>query len=146
HVRPPPGEFDEAPGEKTESPLFDLENAISRLRLIAFTDPAPSSFDLPAPGRRTIGRGQQADLIVNSGSISRVHAALHVEVGLDGQPAFEIEDLGSANGTNVQGRGIAKGERCKISAGEVFEVGAIMMMVQGGARMAAARPRRLWTH
>ena len=44
--------------------------------------------------RYIIGRGKHCDKVINSGKISREHAAITQEDG-----AFFIEDLGSSNGT-----------------------------------------------
>jgi pSer/pThr/pTyr-binding forkhead associated (FHA) protein len=53
--------------------------------------------------RIVIGRGRKADLALAEVTISRAHAAL----GFDGQ-GFFVEDLGSTNGTMVNGSRIAK--------------------------------------
>jgi len=50
-----------------------------------------------------IGRGRKADLALAEATISRAHAA----IGFDGD-TFYIEDLGSTNGTLVNGARIAK--------------------------------------
>jgi pSer/pThr/pTyr-binding forkhead associated (FHA) protein len=47
-----------------------------------------------AKDRFLIGRGKHCDLVINSGKVSREHAAV-VREGAD----FFIEDLGSSNGT-----------------------------------------------
>ena len=46
-----------------------------------------------------IGRGRSADLVIAEATISRSHAA----VGYDGE-GFFVQDLGSTNGTRVNGR------------------------------------------
>ena len=51
-------------------------------------------LDRVAKDRFLIGRGKHCDLIINSGKVSREHAAITRE----GQAWF-IEDLGSSNGT-----------------------------------------------
>ncbi|HPG26954.1 MAG: FHA domain-containing protein [Spirochaetaceae bacterium] len=48
--------------------------------------------------RIVIGRGRKADLVLAEATISRAHAAL----GFDGE-GFFVEDLGSTNGTLVNG-------------------------------------------
>ena len=50
----------------------------------------------------TIGRAAEADLQLNSTSISRAHAQLSVEAG-----RFHVRDLNSTNGTKVNGQPIA---------------------------------------
>jgi pSer/pThr/pTyr-binding forkhead associated (FHA) protein len=53
--------------------------------------------------RLVIGRGRKADLALAEATISRAHAV----IGFDGQ-AFYVEDLGSTNGTLVNGARVTK--------------------------------------
>ena len=53
--------------------------------------------------RVVIGRGRKADLALAEATISRAHAA----IGFDGQ-LFYVEDLGSTNGTLVNGSRVTK--------------------------------------
>ncbi|MEE8164950.1 MAG: FHA domain-containing protein [Myxococcota bacterium] len=53
--------------------------------------------------RIVIGRGREADLALAEATISRAHAA----VGFD-ENGFYVEDLGSTNGTVVNGARISK--------------------------------------
>jgi hypothetical protein len=54
-------------------------------------------------GRFLIGRGKHCDLIINSGKVSREHAAIVREDG-----NYFIEDLGSSNGTWFEKRRIGR--------------------------------------
>ena len=51
---------------------------------------------LPAQGAVTLGRGEECEVRIDSRSVSRRHAILHVG------PPLRIQDLGSANGTFVR--------------------------------------------
>lgn len=53
--------------------------------------------------RIVIGRGRKADLALAEATISRAHAA----IGFDGRRFF-VEDLGSTNGTLVNGARISR--------------------------------------
>src|SRR5688572_11541542 len=65
----------------------------------------------------TIGRVKPADAVINVESISRTHARI-----LPVDSAYSIEDLGSSNGTFVNGERI-KSPR-KLSNGDVINLGA----------------------
>jgi hypothetical protein len=70
------------------------------LRLIP-TTPAPNVpvIDLEFGQSKTVGRGRQADAVVDDPSLSRLHA--RVAVDPDGQ--ISVDDLGSTNGIFVNG-------------------------------------------
>jgi pSer/pThr/pTyr-binding forkhead associated (FHA) protein len=53
--------------------------------------------------RFLIGRGKHCDLVINSGKVSREHAAIVRENG-----DYFIEDLGSSNGTWFEKRRIGR--------------------------------------
>jgi two-component system, NtrC family, response regulator AtoC len=78
---------------------------------------------LPETGDLVLGRSEQADVRIEDPSVSRRHAVLHLG------PPLSIEDLGSANGTRVGERELAKGERYPIQAGEAIELGSVIVLV-----------------
>jgi two-component system response regulator AtoC len=95
---------------------------------------------LPARGALVIGRGRGADVPIDEPRASRRHARLRVGPGAD----FEVEDLGSANGTRVRGRRLEPGRAVAIAPGEGFAIGALVLMVQGDAHdraVSAIAPR-----
>ena len=65
------------------------------------TTPAPNApvIDLEFGQSKTVGRGRQADVVVDDPSLSRLHA--RVAVDQDGQ--ISVDDLGSTNGIFVNG-------------------------------------------
>ncbi len=79
---------------------------------------------LPGLGVLTVGRAQTCDVSIDSGSVSRHHANL--VLGGD----VEIEDIGSSNGTYVDGARIAAHHRVRLGVGMPFLVGAVTLMVQ----------------
>lgn len=74
---------------------------MSRLRLL----PVAAAHNLPVIDlgkgeSKTLGRGRQADVLIDDASLSRLHARL----SLDQTGQLAIEDLGSTNGIFVNGR------------------------------------------
>ena len=70
-----------------------------------------------------IGRDDACSLRLGDASVSRRHA--RARLGLDG--ALTVEDLGSTNGTSVNGRPI---ESARVRAGDTLEVGAVPMRLE----------------
>jgi len=100
---------------------------------------------LPTHGTLEIGRGTQADVRVDDASISRRHAHVHVNsVGSADTLQLRVEDLGSSNGTRLNGMPLRAGEERPFRAGESVELGMTTMIIQ--ACLSDERPRRLWTH
>jgi pSer/pThr/pTyr-binding forkhead associated (FHA) protein len=77
-----------------------------------------------------VGRGRGADVVIAEPTISRAHAA----IGFDGERFF-VEDLGSTNGTSVNGkreRSGADGKRAPRSAlntGDEVQLGKLLLKV-----------------
>ena len=69
---------------------------------------AYATYDLPASGALTIGRGESNAVRVDDPLASRTHACLHVG------DAMYLEDVGSVNGTRVKDRVVKPGERVRI--------------------------------
>lgn len=72
--------------------------------------------------RIVIGRGKGADLMIAEPTTSRAHAA----VGREGA-AFFVEDLGSTNGTLVNG---ARLERAALRDGDEIQLGKLRLQVK----------------
>ena len=68
-----------------------------------------------------IGRGRSADLVLAEPTISRSHAAF----GFD-QEGFFVQDLGSTNGTMVNG---ARCERTVLKNGDLIQIGKLTLGV-----------------
>jgi two-component system response regulator AtoC len=96
---------------------------------------------LPGAGSLTIGRASACDVVIDSGSVSRHHANLV----LGGQDV-KIEDIGSSNGTTVDGTKIATHAPTALTIGVPFLVGAVTLMVQtraGTRREATTKSSQL---
>jgi two-component system, NtrC family, response regulator AtoC len=83
------------------------------------------AYDLPREGTITIGR-EGTDVDLRDRRVSRQHARLHIAPGA----TFAIEDLGSANGTQVGRERLAPGQRVPVAVGEAIFIGSTIAMLQ----------------
>jgi len=90
--------------------------------LITRSDSSTMDYSLIAH-RHIIGRGSDADIVIDEGSVSRAHAML--EMGPSGR--WWILDLGSANGTFVNGARVA--ERL-LSPADIVRIGNSTLMLR----------------
>src|SRR5215207_1431388 len=88
--------------------------------LVVTSGPQTGQSFTIAGGRIILGRDSDADIVLNSQSVSRHHAALH----RDGD-AVTIEDLGSTNGTAVNGDRLTGPAR--LSVADALQLGDIQM-------------------
>ncbi len=89
-------------------------------RLVMLVGPEPGREYALGKGVAVIGRGEDCDISINHGSVSRVHAA--VERFQDGH--YEIVDRGSANGLRVNG---AELQRALLDARDSIELGDVLL-------------------
>jgi DNA-binding response OmpR family regulator len=94
--------------------------------LIAQTGPASGQRWALTKDRLVIGREGECDILIADRQVSRAHAILHrVEGG------FELEDLGSKNGTHVNGAPL-KG-RTRLQDGDMIQVALVARLVYIGS-------------
>ena len=106
--------------------------------LLVVSRDAYATYDLPATGTLTIGRGETNVVRVDDPMASRAHACLHV-----GERTY-IEDVGSVNGTRVKDRQLKPGERVEIAVGDTVQIGSSVLIVQRrSARPDLIRPETL---
>jgi pSer/pThr/pTyr-binding forkhead associated (FHA) protein len=79
-----------------------------------------------------IGRGRNADLVLNEATISRAHALF----GYDAGKAF-VQDLGSTNGTLVNG---AREHRRALAHGDELRMGKLVLRVRLDAAAQGSKP------
>ena len=95
---------------------------VSQFQLIMRSGPTPgASFTLEGD-QLTVGRDATNEIVINDAEISRRHARLTFQGG-----KYVLEDLGSTNGTFVNGQRLA-GPRV-LKAGEVVQFGEQIMLV-----------------
>ncbi len=95
---------------------------------------AGAGSELPVDGELILGREQgSADLVIDDPGVSRRHARV-----IAGNGGVIVEDLGSSNGTYVNGERI--GGPVELGAGDEVQVGATVLGVEGGAAATALMP------
>ena len=97
------------------------------------SDSGDQSFELPPGKRLVVGRGLSSDIALYDPTISRRHAELTART--DG---VQIKDLGSSNGTFVNGAKVTSG---RIQAEDTVTFGRLDVPSQGAA--SCRLPRRL---
>ncbi|OIJ84857.1 ABC transporter ATP-binding protein [Streptomyces sp. MUSC 14] len=94
----------------------------------AHGDRSPTTFHQFSVGRvMRIGRALENELVVSDLQVSRYHAEFHSTP--DGR--FEIRDLGSHNGTYVNGQPIAKGGSVLLGPADIVGVGHSTFRIVG---------------
>jgi ABC transport system ATP-binding/permease protein len=83
---------------------------------------APVTLRLPNGSAKTIGRTARADFIVDAALVSRMHCKLIA----DKTDQLVVEDLGSTNGTLVNGKRV---ERAVLRDGDILSVGRLDFQV-----------------
>jgi DNA-binding NtrC family response regulator len=101
-----------------------------------------TTYNLPASGTLTIGRGESNAVRVDDPLASRAHARLHVRVG--GDERMFLEDLGSVNGTRIKEQAVGRGQKVPVTAGETIQIGSSVLIVQNRTKRAPLlRPETL---
>lgn len=77
------------------------------------------------PPGLVVGRGAEADLRINDPGVSRRHAELRVTPG-SGAPAVQVLDLGSTNGTLVNGHRV---DHASVGDGDSVRIGNTTMTI-----------------
>jgi DNA-binding NtrC family response regulator len=98
-----------------------------RPRLVAIWEGGYASHVLPEEGKLVIGRSQSCDLRIQSSAVSREHALVRA-----GEPPV-LQDLGSSNGTRIDGRRLEPGDSAPIYPGRIFELGSALVVLQQSA-------------
>ena len=112
----------ERPGLETTAMLAGGSDTLG-VRLVVLGEGTFATHLLPEKGELAIGRSDAADICVDHPSISRRHALLVMG------PTPTISDLGSANGTKVNGVPVGADGHA-IKPGEWIELGAVTMVLQ----------------
>jgi transcriptional regulator with PAS, ATPase and Fis domain len=112
-------------------------DAIGAFLLVVGRD-SYTTYNLPAAGTLTIGRGESNAVRIDDPLASRSHACLHVG------EAMYLEDLGSVNGTRIKEQIVRRGDKVLVTAGETIQIGSSVLIIQHRkSRVPLVRPETL---
>lgn len=110
-----------------ERRMVDARDPAGLLELHVLAGPDAGAVHRLAPGEHGIGRAAEARLRVADPDVSRLHAVLRV--GLDGRGTSTVHDLGSTNGTTVDGEAVDRAGRA-LRPGQLLRVGDTVMTLE----------------
>jgi ABC transport system ATP-binding/permease protein len=90
--------------------------------ILQSADDPPVVFRLPMGSVKTVGRTARADFILDAALVSRLHCRLTA----DRSDQLIVEDLGSTNGTLVNGKPV---DRQVLKAGDRVTIGRVEFAV-----------------
>lgn len=95
-------------------------------------DGGVASYPLPDQGELVLGRDPACGIVIDDPSVSRRHCRL-----LLGEEV-EVEDLGSTNGTSLEGQRLSPGSARRVATGRAVSVGGALLLLDGPARAEPA--------
>jgi len=126
-------------GERDTESRIAIEGAgRPRLSLLVMGERGVFTHALPDHGVLRIGRAEHCEISVGDTQLSREHAQLVAG------PVLQIVDLGSFNGTRIDGRPLVPHQAAPLASGNVVTMGNTVLLVQHAG--AEARTRQLWSH
>ena len=96
------------------------------------------TFRLLPGSLKTMGRAPRADFVVDAALVSRVHCRFT----LNETNELELEDLGSTNGTFVNGRKVGK---AMLNDGDKLTIGRVQFVVNSEQTDPGGHPKTTWT-
>ena len=85
-----------------------------------------------------MGRAPRADFVVDAALVSRIHCRLT----LSDANHLELEDLGSTNGTFVNGTKVGK---TALNDGDKLKVGRVEFVVNSELNAEGGKPKTTWS-
>jgi hypothetical protein len=114
---PPPKGLQPAPPTATKDAKVSVT---ARVTIAGNTRETVLEFK-PGGRRANVGRVADNDLALNHPSVSKIHGALV----MNQEGTLFVADTGSTNGTYINGRRLAYGEKCHITDGDVVGFGDV---------------------
>jgi pSer/pThr/pTyr-binding forkhead associated (FHA) protein len=96
------------------------------------------TFRLLPGSLKTMGRAPRADFVVDAALVSRVHCRFTLKETNE----LELEDLGSTNGTFVNGKKVMK---ATLSDGDKLTIGRVLFVVNSESNNPGGNPRTTWS-
>lgn len=134
-VRPPgeetPSKGTPSEGVPSSSPTRPAAPTRTRLVLHIGSVDTPHMISIPVQARMMVGRGSADEGIAidltrfGTEGVSRQHAVFHYT-----EDALCIEDLGSTNGTRINGKAIDAGLVCRLRPGDELEFGRLRVVAR----------------
>ncbi len=115
-------EHDDEDDEDASDPLWTHEVGL----IIA---PVVKRAGGPFPDRIGVGRARNCDVVVRFPAVSKLHATFHV-----GTP-LTLADMGSANGTRVNGEALERRVPRRVAIGDRIELGKIELKLLDAAAL-----------
>ncbi|RME71024.1 MAG: FHA domain-containing protein, partial [Planctomycetota bacterium] len=98
---------------------------------------AGKTFEIPDGGQVKIGSSRGCDIAIKDRTIAMRHATIAFENGI-----WQVRDLGSRGGTQVNGKKLAAKKAAKIESGDTITLGEceVRFTIPGAAPAAAPAP------
>jgi pSer/pThr/pTyr-binding forkhead associated (FHA) protein len=108
--------------------------------LLQSIEPADAglTFRLLPGTLKTMGRAPRADFVVDAALVSRVHCRFT----LNDSNELELEDLGSTNGTFVNGKKVM---RATLSDGDKLTIGRVHFVASSESNSSGGNPKTTWS-
>jgi FHA domain len=90
--------------------------------------PVAKAANNPYADRISVGRARNCDIVIREPSISKLHAVVRV----DGE-TMAIVDIGSQNGTYLNGRRLSTNEAAPLACGDEIVLGNVRARLMDGA-------------
>ena len=98
---------------------------------------AELTFRLLPGTLKTMGRAPGVDFVVDAALVSRVHCRFTISSSNE----LELEDLGSTNGTSVNGKRVTK---AMLNDGDQVTVGRVLFVANSASNDADDNPEPTW--
>ena len=110
----PPDESEEADLQTVETKLSDFDHEDKRKPIVKII-PLEKSNRNAFKTKITLGRAKNNDVIIRASKVSKIHAAFIV-----GKDSWQLMDMGSVNGTVVNGERLEKSQSIKLNSGDMI--------------------------